>query len=84
MNERTTLSRVRNNSHFDHAAFDATFETKDIGHTYLIIIGLIRCMKSWRTLRGIRFGNWLILPQGVSQLVQSGCGRTKRERKVKW
>jgi hypothetical protein len=46
MNECTTLSRVRNHSHFDHAAFDATFETKDIGHTYLIIIGLIRCMKS--------------------------------------
>jgi hypothetical protein len=22
--------------------------------------------------------------QGVSRLVQSGCGRTKRERKVKW
>jgi hypothetical protein len=25
---------------------------------YLIIIGLIRCMRSWRTLRGIRFGSW--------------------------
>jgi hypothetical protein len=51
---------------------------------YLIIIGLIRCMRSWRTLRGIRFWNWLTLPQGVSRLGQSGRGRTKRERKVKW
>jgi hypothetical protein len=33
MNERTTRSRVRKNSHFAHAAFVATFEPKDIGHT---------------------------------------------------
>jgi hypothetical protein len=33
MNERTTRSRVRNNSHFAHAAFVATLEPKDIGHT---------------------------------------------------
>jgi hypothetical protein len=32
MNERTTWSRVRNNSHFTHAAFVATFEPKDSGH----------------------------------------------------
>jgi hypothetical protein len=32
MNERTTRSRVRNNSHFVHATFVATFEPKDIGH----------------------------------------------------
>jgi hypothetical protein len=32
MNERTTRSRVQNNSHFAHAAFIATFEPKDIGH----------------------------------------------------
>jgi hypothetical protein len=33
MNERTTRSRVQNNSYFAHAAFVATFEPKDIGHT---------------------------------------------------
>jgi hypothetical protein len=32
MNERTTRLRVRNNSHFTHAAFVATFEPKDVGH----------------------------------------------------
>jgi hypothetical protein len=32
MNERTTRSRVQNNSHFSYAAFVATFEPKDIGH----------------------------------------------------
>jgi hypothetical protein len=31
--EHTTWSRVQNNSHFAHAAFVATFEPKDIGHT---------------------------------------------------
>jgi hypothetical protein len=33
MNEHTTRLRVQNNSHFAHAAFVATFEPKDIGHT---------------------------------------------------
>jgi hypothetical protein len=33
INERTTQSRVRNNSHFAHAAFVATFEPKDMVHT---------------------------------------------------
>jgi hypothetical protein len=32
MNEYTTWSRVRNNSHFTHAAFVATFDPKDIRH----------------------------------------------------
>jgi hypothetical protein len=32
MNEHTTRSRVRNNSHFAHAAFVATLEPKDNGH----------------------------------------------------
>jgi hypothetical protein len=32
LNERTTRSRVRNDSHFAHAAFVATFEPKDIRH----------------------------------------------------
>jgi hypothetical protein len=32
INERTTRSRVRNNSLFSHAAFVDTFEPKDIGH----------------------------------------------------
>jgi hypothetical protein len=31
-NERTTRSRFRNNSHFSHVAFAATFEPKGIGH----------------------------------------------------
>jgi hypothetical protein len=67
MNERTTWSRVRNNSHFAHAAFvGELLSPKTLDTHYLIIIGLIRCMRSWRTLREIRFGNWLTLPQGVS------------------
>jgi hypothetical protein len=32
MNEHTTRSRFRNNSHFAHAPFVAIFEPKDIGH----------------------------------------------------
>jgi hypothetical protein len=80
MNERTTWSRVQNNSHFAHATFVATFEPKDFGHA---LFDHNSHMRSWRTLRGTKFGNWLTLPQGVSRLGQNGCGRTKRERKVK-
>jgi hypothetical protein len=83
MNECTTWSRVRNNSHFAHAAFVATFEPKDIGHTLSGHNWVNSMHEELETLRGIRFGNWLILPQGVSRLGKNGCGRTKRERKVK-
>jgi hypothetical protein len=54
---------------------------KTLDTHYLIIIGLIRCMRSWRILRGIKFGNWLTLPQGVTRLGQNGCGRTKRRER---
>jgi hypothetical protein len=33
MNERTTQSRVQNNTHFSHATLVSTFDPKDIGHT---------------------------------------------------
>jgi hypothetical protein len=62
MIEHTTRSRVWNNSHFAHTAFVATFEPKDIGHALSDHNGLIGCMRSWRTLKGTKFGNWLTLP----------------------
>jgi hypothetical protein len=82
MSERTTRSRVRNNSHFAHAAFVATFEPKDIvdalsDHNWVN-------SRHEELERGTMFGNLLTLPQSVSRLGQNGCGRTKRERKVKW
>jgi hypothetical protein len=65
MNEHTTQSRVRNNSHFAHAAFVATFEPNDIGHALYDQNWVNSMHEELKTLRGIRFGNWLILPQGV-------------------
>jgi hypothetical protein len=82
LNERTTRSRVRNNSHFAYAAFAATFEPKDIGHA-LSDHNWVNSMHE--ELENFERNQvWLNLPQGVSQLVQSGCGRSKREKKVKW
>jgi hypothetical protein len=83
MNERTTQSRVRNNSHFAHAAFVATFEPKDIGHAL--------SDHNWVNLMHEELENfernqvWELVdpPQGVSWLGKNGCRRTKRERKVK-
>jgi hypothetical protein len=84
MNERTTRSRVGNNSHFAHATFVATFEPKDIGHT-LSNHNWVNSMHE-ELENSERNQVWELVdpPQGVNQLVQSGCGRTKRERKVKW
>jgi hypothetical protein len=64
INECTTWSRVRNNSHLAHAAFVATFESKDIRHT-LSDHNWVNSMheECWRTLRGTKFGNWLTLPR---------------------
>jgi hypothetical protein len=84
MNERTTRSRVRNNSHFAHAAFVATFEPKDIEHAL--------SDHNWVNSMHEKLENfernlvWQLVdpPQGVSQLGQNGCGRIKREKKVKW
>jgi hypothetical protein len=39
INQHTTRSRVQNNSHFTHATFVASFETKDIGHALSDHIG---------------------------------------------
>jgi hypothetical protein len=57
MNEHTTRSRVRNNSHFAHAAFVATLYPKDIGHALSDHNWVNLMHESWRTLREIRFGN---------------------------
>jgi hypothetical protein len=53
MHERTTQSRVQNNSHFTHAAFVSTFEPKDIGHTLSDHNWVNSMHEDWKTLRGI-------------------------------
>jgi hypothetical protein len=84
MNERTTRSTVRNNSHFAHAAFVATFEPKDIGHA----LSEHNCVNSMheelKNFERNQVSDLVDPPQGVSRLGPNGRGRTKRERKVKW
>jgi hypothetical protein len=79
MNERTTQSRVRNNSHFAHTAFVATFDPKGIGHT-LSDHNWVNSMHE--ELENFERNQvWDLVDPALGQ---SGCGRTKRERKVKW
>jgi hypothetical protein len=66
MTEHTTQLRVRNNSHFAHAAFVATFEPKDIAHA----------LSNHKWVQSMH--------EELENFEQNGCGRTKRERKVKW
>jgi hypothetical protein len=82
MNERTTRSRVRNNSHFAHAAFVATFEPKDIGHAL---------SDHWVNSMHEELENfernqvWELVdpPPGCKPIVTKWVWKTKRERKVK-
>jgi hypothetical protein len=84
LNERNTRSRVRNNSHFAHAVFVATFEPKDIGHALYDHNWVNSMHEELENFERNQVWELVDSPQGVSRLVQSGCGRTKRERKVKW
>jgi hypothetical protein len=84
INEHTTWSRVRNNSHFAHDAFVATFDPKDSGHA---LSGHNWVNSMHEELENFdRNQVWELVdpPQGVSRLGQNGCGRTKRERKERW
>jgi hypothetical protein len=83
MNECTTRSRVRNNSHFAHAAFVATFEPKDIGHELSDHNWVNSMHEELENFERNQVWELVDPPQGISRLVQSGCGRTKTERKVK-
>jgi hypothetical protein len=84
MNERTTRSRVRNNSQFAHAAFVATFEPEDIGHTLSDHNWVNSMHEELENFERNQVWELVDPPQGVSRLGQNGCGRTKRERTVKW
>jgi hypothetical protein len=84
MNECTTRSRVRNNSHFAHAVFVATFEPKDIGHTLSDHNRVSSMHEELENFERNQVWELVDPPPRLSRLVQSGCGRTKRERKVTW
>jgi hypothetical protein len=83
MNECTTRSRVWNNSHFAHAAFVATFEPKDIGHSLSDHNWVNSMHEELENFERNQVWELVDPPQGVSRLGQNGCGRTKREKKVK-
>jgi hypothetical protein len=81
LNERTTRLRVRNYSHFAHIAFVSTFEPKDIGHGLSQHIWVNSMHEEFENFE--RNQVW-VLVDPPSRWGQNGCGRTKRERKVKW
>jgi hypothetical protein len=82
MNERTTRSRVRNNSHFADVGFVATFEPKDIGHALSDHNWVNSMHEELENFERNKVWELVDPSQGVSLLGQNGCGRTKRERKV--
>jgi hypothetical protein len=84
LNERTTRSRVRNNSHLAHAAFVATFEPKDIRHTLSDHNWVNSMHEELENFERIQVWELVNPPPGCKTIGTKWCGRTKRERKVKW
>jgi hypothetical protein len=81
MNERTTRSRVRNNSHFAHAAFVATFEPKDIGHPLSDHNWVNSMHEELENFEKNQVWELLTLPQGVSRSDKVGVEEQRgRER----
>jgi hypothetical protein len=76
INERTTRLRSRNASHFAHSAFVATFEPKDIGHAL--------SDPNWVNAMHEELENFE--RNQVWELVEPplGCGKTNREKMVRW
>jgi hypothetical protein len=60
LHERVTRSRSQQISHFAHLAFVATFEPRDVGHAFLILTGLMPCMRSLKFFE--RNQVWVLVP----------------------
>jgi hypothetical protein len=81
MNERTTWSRVQNNSHFARAAFVATFEPKGIGHALSNHNWVNSMHEELENFERIQVWKLVDPPQGVRRLGQSGVWKNKEGEK---
>jgi hypothetical protein len=84
MNERTTRSRVRNNSHFAHAAFVATFEPKAIGHALSNHNWVNSMHDELENFKRNQVWEMVDPPPGCKPIGTKWVWKTKRERNVKW
>jgi hypothetical protein len=84
MNDRTTWFRVRNNSHFTHAAFSVTFEPKDTGHTLSIHNWVNSMHEELENFERNQVWELVDPPPWCKPIGTNGCGGKRRERKVKW
>jgi hypothetical protein len=84
MNERTTRSRVRNNSHFAHATFVATFEPKDIGHALSDHNWVNLVHEELENFERNQVWELVDIPPRYKPYGTEWVWKKKRERKVKW
>jgi hypothetical protein len=84
MNERTTRSRVRNNSHFAHAAFVAIFETKDIGHALFDHNWVNSMHEALENFERNRVWELVDPPLGCKPIQTKWAWKNKEGEKVKW
>jgi hypothetical protein len=84
MNEHTTRSRVRNNSHFAHAAFVATFEPKDIGHALSYHNWVNSMHEELENFERNQVWELVDPPPGCKTIGTKWMWKNKEGRNVKW
>jgi hypothetical protein len=84
MNEHTTRSRVRNNSHFAHAAFVATFEPKDIGHALSYHNWVNSMHEELENFERNQVWELVDPPPGCKTIGTKWVWKNKEGRNVKW
>jgi hypothetical protein len=74
---------VEGSEQLSFRSFVATFEPKDLGHALSDHNWVNSMHEELENFERNQVWELVDLLQGVSRLVQSRCGRTKRERKVR-
>jgi hypothetical protein len=84
INERTTRSRSRNASHLAHSAFVATFEPKDIGHALSDPNRVNAVHEELENFERSQVWELVETPPNCKPIGTKWCGKTKREKMVRW
>jgi hypothetical protein len=84
INERTTQSRIRNNSHFAHVSFVSNFVSKDIGHALSNHNWVNSMPEELENFERNQVWELVNPPLGCKPIGTKWVWKIKRERKERW